>query len=67
MAAEGTGLFRDLGIDGVPHQSGQKGAGAIFFCRTHPGENLDAGDFTRMKDPRGSLPFEQVPGSRVPA
>ena len=59
-AAESAGLLRYLGVDGVPNQGGQQRCGVIGFRRAHAGEDLYASDFTRMKDIRGSLPFEQV-------
>ncbi len=67
LAAEGAGLFRDLGVDWVPNQGGQQHAGVILLCRAHAGEDLYAGDFTRMKDVRGSLPFEQVASACIPS
>jgi len=67
LAAEGAGLFRYVGVDGVPDQGRQQRAGVILFCRAHAGEDLDAGDFTRMKDVSGSLSFEEVAGACMPS
>ena len=41
--------------------------GVILFCRAHASEDLDAGDFTRMKDVSGSLSFEEVAGTCMPS
>ncbi len=67
LAAEGACLFGDLGVDGVPNQGGQQRAGVILFCRAHAGEDLDTGDFARMKDVRSSLPFEEFASVCVPS
>ena len=48
-----------------PNQGGEQRAGVILFCRAHAGEDLYAGDLTRMQDASASLAFEEIPGACV--